>query len=65
MPGQGDVKPTIVLVHGVFADASSWNGVIKRPQQPDYPVAPENPLHGPVVGLPWQGRALALLNVSA
>lgn len=21
-------KPTIVLVHGAFADASSWNGVI-------------------------------------
>ena len=21
-----DVKPTIVLVHGAFADASSWNG---------------------------------------
>jgi hypothetical protein len=25
-----DVKPTIVLVHGAFADASSWNGVIER-----------------------------------
>jgi hypothetical protein len=23
-------KPTIVLVHGAFADASSWNGVIER-----------------------------------
>ena len=22
------VKPTIVLVHGAFADSSSWNGVI-------------------------------------
>ncbi|WP_214319129.1 hypothetical protein [Nonomuraea sediminis] len=22
-------KPTIVLVHGGFADASNWNGVIK------------------------------------
>jgi hypothetical protein len=21
-----DAKPTIVLVHGAFADASSWNG---------------------------------------
>jgi hypothetical protein len=23
-----EAKPTIVLVHGAFADASSWNGVI-------------------------------------
>jgi pimeloyl-ACP methyl ester carboxylesterase len=23
---QTDAKPTIVLVHGAFADASSWNG---------------------------------------
>lgn len=22
-------KPTIVLVHGAFADSSSWNGVIR------------------------------------
>jgi pimeloyl-ACP methyl ester carboxylesterase len=27
---QTGVKPTIVLVHGAFADASSWNGVIGR-----------------------------------
>ena len=24
-----DPKPTIVLVHGAFADASSWNGVVE------------------------------------
>jgi hypothetical protein len=23
-------KPTVVLVHGAFADGSSWNGVIER-----------------------------------
>lgn len=23
------VKPTVVLVHGAFADSSSWNGVVK------------------------------------
>jgi len=41
------VKPTIVLVHGAFADASSWNGVIERLQQQDYTVvAPANPLRG-------------------
>ena len=22
--------PTVVLVHGAFADSSSWNGVIQR-----------------------------------
>src|SRR5579863_7445048 len=42
-----DVKPTIVLVHGAFADASSWNGVIERLQRQGYTVvAPANPLRG-------------------
>ncbi|MFF3514365.1 alpha/beta fold hydrolase [Streptomyces sp. NPDC002573] len=40
-------KPTVVLVHGAFADASSWNGVIKRLEHDGYPVvAPANPLRG-------------------
>jgi pimeloyl-ACP methyl ester carboxylesterase len=40
-------KPTVVLVHGAFADASSWDGVIKRLQRDGYPVlAPANPLRG-------------------
>ena len=44
---QTEVKPTIVLVHGAFADASSWNGVIGRLQQQGYTViAPANPLRG-------------------
>jgi hypothetical protein len=29
---QTGVKPTIVLVHGAFADTSIWNGVIARLQ---------------------------------
>jgi pimeloyl-ACP methyl ester carboxylesterase len=42
-----DQQPTIVLVHGAFADASSWNGVIERLQQQGYTViAPANPLRG-------------------
>jgi pimeloyl-ACP methyl ester carboxylesterase len=42
-----DAKPTIVLVHGAFADASSWNGVIERLQGQGYSVvAPANPLRG-------------------
>ena len=45
--GQTGVKPTIVLVHGAFADGSSWNGVIERLQQQGYTVvAPANPLRG-------------------
>jgi pimeloyl-ACP methyl ester carboxylesterase len=40
-------KPTVVLVHGAWADASSWNKVIKRLQQQGYTVvAPPNPLRG-------------------
>ncbi|MFF9490447.1 alpha/beta hydrolase, partial [Streptomyces sp. NPDC014676] len=31
-------KPTVVLVHGAFADSSSWNGVIKNLQREGYPV---------------------------
>ncbi|WP_327588398.1 alpha/beta hydrolase [Nonomuraea sp. NBC_00507] len=37
--------PTVVLVHGAFADASSWDGVIAQLQRRGYPViAPANPL---------------------
>ncbi|MEU2113978.1 alpha/beta hydrolase [Streptomyces sp. NPDC019507] len=40
-------KPTIVLVHGAFADASAWTGVVERLQAAGYPVmAPANPLRG-------------------
>ncbi|MEV6025902.1 alpha/beta hydrolase [Streptomyces sp. NPDC052036] len=42
-----DTKPTVVLVHGAFADASSWNGVVERLQRQGYTVvAPANPLRG-------------------
>jgi|SRR5262245_8953244 len=38
-------KPTVVLVHGAFADASSWNSEIKKLQGDGYTVlAPANPL---------------------
>jgi pimeloyl-ACP methyl ester carboxylesterase len=43
----GGAKPTIVLVHGAWADASSWNKVIDRLQDRGYTVdAPPNPLQG-------------------
>jgi len=39
--------PTVVLVHGAFADSSSWNGVIERLQANGVPVvAAANPLRG-------------------
>jgi pimeloyl-ACP methyl ester carboxylesterase len=39
--------PTVVLVHGAFADGSSWNGVIERLQAEGVRVmAPANPLRG-------------------
>ncbi|WP_109126018.1 alpha/beta hydrolase [Dyella sp. C11] len=40
-------KPFIVLVHGAFADASSWNGVAKILQKDGYfVIAAANPLRG-------------------
>ena len=43
-----DAAPlTVALVHGAFADASSWNGVIERLQASGVQVtAPANPLRG-------------------
>ncbi|MEO3814987.1 hypothetical protein ABGB17_38835, partial [Sphaerisporangium sp. B11E5] len=44
LPG---AKPTVVLVHGAFADASGWSGVAARLIRDGYPViAPANPLRG-------------------
>lgn len=31
-------KPTVVLVHGAFADSSSWNAVIAKLEREGYPV---------------------------
>jgi pimeloyl-ACP methyl ester carboxylesterase len=40
-------KPSVVLIHGAWADGSSWSGVIQRLQEQGYPVyAPANPLRG-------------------
>ncbi len=39
------MKPTIVLVHGAFAESSSWNGVIRHLRAAGHPVvAVANPL---------------------
>jgi pimeloyl-ACP methyl ester carboxylesterase len=40
-------KPTIVLIHGTFADASGWEAVIRRLHDAGYTAyAPANPLRG-------------------
>jgi pimeloyl-ACP methyl ester carboxylesterase len=50
--GAGTV--TVVLVHGAFADASSWYGVIERLQQKGVRVtAPANPLRGISIDSPY------------
>jgi pimeloyl-ACP methyl ester carboxylesterase len=42
-----DTKPTIVLIHGAFADASGWSDVIQRLSALGYGTyAPANPLRG-------------------
>lgn len=47
MSADAGPKPTIVLVHGAWADNSSWNGVIERLQALGYTVdVPPNPLGG-------------------
>ncbi|WP_194820037.1 alpha/beta fold hydrolase [Nocardia sp. XZ_19_385] len=40
-------EPTVVLVHGAFADSSSWNGVVENLRAQGYSVlAAANPLRG-------------------
>ena len=40
-------EPTVVLVHGAFAESASWNGVISRLLGRGHPVvAVANPLRG-------------------
>jgi pimeloyl-ACP methyl ester carboxylesterase len=44
---QSETKPTIVLVHGAFAESSSWNAVILRLKEQGFSViAAGNPLRG-------------------
>jgi pimeloyl-ACP methyl ester carboxylesterase len=44
---QQAAKPTVVLVHGAFADSSSWSSVVSGLQHDGYTVdVPPNPLRG-------------------
>ncbi|MGW5663116.1 alpha/beta fold hydrolase [Streptomyces sp. NPDC003758] len=46
-PHPHEGRPTIVLIHGAFADASSWNAVVERLQRRGHHVlAPAVPLRG-------------------
>jgi pimeloyl-ACP methyl ester carboxylesterase len=54
-----ETTPTVVLVHGAFADASSWSGVITRLQAKGVPVmAPANPLRGITADSAYIGAVL-------
>lgn len=57
---EGTANPmTIVLVHGAFADGSSWNGVIERLQNAGYmAVAPAIALRGVEVDSAYLGSAI-------
>jgi pimeloyl-ACP methyl ester carboxylesterase len=47
--GDNHAKPTIVLVHGAFADSSGWKGVIGKLEGDGYTaIAAANPLRGVV-----------------
>ncbi|WP_406102426.1 alpha/beta hydrolase [Streptomyces sp. NBC_01003] len=49
-------KPTIVLVHGGYADSSCWNGVIRELQSKGYStIAGANPLRGIPTDAPYIG----------
>lgn len=56
-------KPTVVLVHGAFADASGWNGVAARLVRDGYPViAPANPLRSVSTDAAYLASILATLS---
>lgn len=60
--GPDKQKPTVVLVHGAFADASGWNDVAGRLIRAGYPViAPPNPLRGVAADSAYLASILATL----
>jgi pimeloyl-ACP methyl ester carboxylesterase len=53
------VKPTIVLVHGGYADSSCWNAVVQKLQREGYTtIAGSNPLRGIPTDAPYIGSLL-------
>ena len=56
-------KPTVVLVHGGFTDASSWGAVISQLQDDEFPViAPANPLRGALADSAYLASVLDTLS---
>jgi pimeloyl-ACP methyl ester carboxylesterase len=54
---------TVVLVHGAFADASGWNGVVERLQAEGVKVvAPANPLRGIAIDSAYIASVLAQID---
>ena len=61
-PAVDPVKPTIVLVHGAWADSSSWAPVIQRLRASGYPVrAIANPLQGLISDTAYLSSYLAAI----
>lgn len=61
-PG-GGIRPTIVLLHGDWADASSWTSEVERLQDRGYTVvAPPNPLRGPADDAPYLASYLQTIS---
>jgi pimeloyl-ACP methyl ester carboxylesterase len=62
-PNRTGPKPTIVLVHGDWADGSSWSAEISRLQRQGYQVvAPPNQLRGPSVDDPYLASYLQTIS---
>ena len=60
--GSGAAKPTIVLVHGAFADSSGWNDAAGRLMRDGYPViAFSNPLRGPIADAEYLRQFLSTI----
>ncbi|GGN12461.1 alpha/beta hydrolase [Dyadobacter beijingensis] len=60
LPAGADEKPTIILVHGAFADGSSWNKVIPILQKKGYQtIAVQNPLTSLNDDVAFVDRAIA------
>jgi pimeloyl-ACP methyl ester carboxylesterase len=56
-------KPTIVLVHGAFAESASWDGVVAELLAAGYPtVAVANPLRGLRTDASYVAAVLASIN---
>jgi pimeloyl-ACP methyl ester carboxylesterase len=56
-------RPTIVLVHGDWADGSSWTSVIERLQDRGFTVvAPPNLLRGPATDAPYLASYLQTIS---